>query len=101
MPYDRLLIYTKYTIYWFTPQSLLFQLQFQDYHFPDVRDRQYLLTMHKSAKKINFDVAQYNQLKEAIYQTKYDLERLRDPLQLQLPIQHIDKKKLAEALQWD
>ena len=57
--------------------------------------------MHKSAKKINFDVAQYNQLKEAIYQTKYDLERLRDPLQLQLPIQHIDKKKLAEALQWD
>lgn len=52
----------------------------------DVRNREYLLTMHRGAKKQGLDINKYNKLKEEIYQVEYDLKRLRDPLQLQLPI---------------
>ncbi len=65
---------------------------FQEYNYADVRDRQYLLTLHKHAKKVNLDVDRYNQLRDSIAQTEYDLKRLRDPLQLQLPIQHLNSQ---------
>jgi hypothetical protein len=34
--------------------------------------------------KLNLDINRYNELCEKISQTKYDLERLRDPLHLRL-----------------
>jgi site-specific DNA-cytosine methylase len=57
----------------------------QEYNLPDVRDRQYLITMHKRAKKGGLDLDQYNVLKKQIAEVEYDLKRLRDPLQLHLP----------------
>lgn len=47
---------------------------------PDVKDRQYLITMHKKARKSNFDVDQYNLLKRELADVQTDLRRLRDPL---------------------
>eukprot|EP00062_Callorhinchus_milii_P001512 gi/632936710/ref/XP_007895829.1/ PREDICTED: calcium uniporter protein, mitochondrial [Callorhinchus milii] len=68
-----------------------FVLTRQEYIYPDARDRQYLHFFHKGAKKTQFDVEKYNQLTDAIVQAELDLKRLRDPLQLQLPIRAIDK----------
>ncbi|XP_041124939.1 calcium uniporter protein, mitochondrial-like isoform X3 [Polyodon spathula] len=70
-----------------------FVLTRQEYIYPDARDRQYLLFFHKGAKKNRFDIEKYNQLKDAIAEAELDLKRLRDPLQLQLPIQQISGKK--------
>ncbi|XP_068807125.1 calcium uniporter protein, mitochondrial isoform X7 [Struthio camelus] len=64
----------------------------KEYAYPDARDRQYLLFFHKGAKKTRFDLEKYNQLKDAIAQAELDLKRLRDPLQVHLPIQQIDEK---------
>lgn len=47
---------------------------------PDVKDRQYLITMYKKARKHNFDVDQYNLLKRELADVETDLRRLRDPL---------------------
>lgn len=51
----------------------------------DVRDRQYLITMHKKAKKSGLDMSQYNTLKREIADLEEDLRRLRDPLYLHVP----------------
>ncbi|OCT71859.1 hypothetical protein XELAEV_180348362mg, partial [Xenopus laevis] len=69
-----------------------FVLTRQEYIYPDARDRQYLQFFHKGAKKTRFDLEEYNRLKNAIAQAELDLKRLRDPLQMQLPIQQIDAK---------
>jgi len=68
----------------------------QEYTFPEVRDREFLLTMHRQASKHRLDVARYNQLREAIAQTEYDISRLRDPLQLNLPMQHVAPKLASD-----
>ena len=57
---------------------------------PDVHDREFLLTLHRRADKYQFDMTRYNELRERIQQTEYDLQRLRDPLQLHLPQEHLD-----------
>ncbi|KAK7603266.1 hypothetical protein V9T40_003265 [Parthenolecanium corni] len=57
-----------------------FALTKQDYILPDVRDRQHLITLHKKACKLGFDLNQYNTLKDQLANVKMDLERLRDPL---------------------
>jgi hypothetical protein len=57
----------------------------QDYILPDVKDRQFLITFYKKAKKDGFDVQQYNELRDSIYSIERDLVRLRDPLNLHLP----------------
>ncbi|XP_037940572.1 calcium uniporter protein, mitochondrial isoform X2 [Teleopsis dalmanni] len=57
----------------------------QEYNFSDIKDRQYLLTMYKRAKKRKFDIEQYNNLKRQIAEIEYDLRRLHDPMNLQLP----------------
>ncbi|XP_013929667.1 PREDICTED: calcium uniporter protein, mitochondrial [Thamnophis sirtalis] len=64
----------------------------QEYVYPDARDRQYLLFFHKGARKTRFDLEKYNQLKDAIAQAELDLKRLRDPLQVHLPVQQISDK---------
>lgn len=67
-----------------------FVLTRQEYIYPDARDRQYLLFLHKGAKRTRFDIEKYNKLKDAIADTELDLKRLRDPLQLHLPVQEIN-----------
>ncbi|XP_053547893.1 calcium uniporter protein, mitochondrial [Bombina bombina] len=69
-----------------------FVLTRQEYVYPDARDRQYLHFFHKGAKKTRFDLEEYNRLKNAIAQAELDLKRLRDPLQVHLPVQQIDHK---------
>ncbi|XP_063074396.1 calcium uniporter protein, mitochondrial-like [Engraulis encrasicolus] len=57
----------------------------QDYVYPDAKDRQFLNYFHKSAKKANFNVERYNQLKDELAEVEEDLKRLRNPNQPQLP----------------
>lgn len=64
----------------------------QEYIFPDVRDRQFLIRFYKLARKERLNVAQYNHLRDAIDKAEEDLRRLRDPLQLHLPIKEIQKR---------
>ncbi|XP_076459810.1 calcium uniporter protein, mitochondrial-like [Babylonia areolata] len=64
----------------------------QEYIFPDVRDRQYLIKFYKLAQKKQLDVDQYNRLREDISQAEEDLRRLRDPLQLHLPLKEVQKR---------
>lgn len=47
---------------------------------PDVRDRQYLITVHKKARKSGLDLHVYNQLREQLAAVQTDLARLKDPL---------------------
>ncbi|XP_046325893.1 calcium uniporter protein, mitochondrial-like [Haliotis rufescens] len=68
----------------------------QDYSFPDIRDRQFLLKFYKQAKKQNLDVHKYNELRDAVSQVEHDLRRLRDPLQLHLPITELEKVKFKQ-----
>lgn len=68
----------------------------QEYVYPNVRDRQFLMQFHKLAQKENFDVDRYNQLLEAIAEIESDLQRLRDPLKLHLPIKEIEKVSKKE-----
>ncbi|KAM6956777.1 calcium uniporter protein, mitochondrial isoform 2-T2 [Aplochiton taeniatus] len=70
-----------------------FVLTRQEYIYPDARDRQYLLFFHKGAKRTQFDVEKYNQLRSTIAEVELDLKRLRDPLQLQLPVQQLNATK--------
>ncbi|KAL8604189.1 hypothetical protein ACOMHN_014757 [Nucella lapillus] len=64
----------------------------QEYLFPDVRDRLFLVRFHKLAEKRRLNIEQYNRLRDAIAQAEDDLRRLRDPLQLHLPIKEIQKR---------
>lgn len=54
----------------------------QEYNLPEVKDRQFLIAVHKKAKKKGFDVVRYNQLKEEAHDIQSDLRRLNDPLYL-------------------
>lgn len=47
---------------------------------PEVKDRQYLITMYKKAQKQGFDIEQYNVLRRQLAEVEHDLQRLRDPL---------------------
>lgn len=59
----------------------------EEYILADVRDRQHLLTIHKKAKKVGVDLAKYNQLRDQIRKVEHKLNKLRNPLRLQLPHQ--------------
>ncbi|GCB71528.1 calcium uniporter protein, mitochondrial [Scyliorhinus torazame] len=65
----------------------------QEYIYPDAKDRQYLHFFHTAAQKTKFDIEKYNQLKDAIVQAELDLKRLRDPLQLHLPIRPVSDQE--------
>jgi len=49
---------------------------------PDVRDRQFLFTFHRRARKSDWDVNKYNSLRDGIARVEADLRRLRDPLRV-------------------
>lgn len=63
-----------------------FVLTKQEYNFVEVKDRQHLLSIHGNAKKEGVDISKYNELKEASAKLEYDIRRLRDPLQLHVPM---------------
>lgn len=52
----------------------------------EVKDRQHLLSVHDNAKKEGLDVLKYNELKDTVAKLEYDLKRLKDPLQLHVPM---------------
>ena len=54
-----------------------------------MRNREYLLTVHRYFEKQKFDRDEYNRLRAEIATAEVDLQRLRDPLQLQLPISQL------------
>ena len=54
----------------------------QEYILADVRDRQFLQTFHKRARKAGMDVERYNRLKDDVARIQDDLDRLRDPLKV-------------------
>lgn len=62
----------------------------QEYILPDVSDREFLFSLHRLADKRHLNLAQYNALRDQIKLTEYDLQRLRDPLQLHLPAEYFD-----------
>ncbi|XP_055528115.1 calcium uniporter protein, mitochondrial [Wyeomyia smithii] len=62
-----------------------FVLTKQEYILPDVKDRQHLITLHKSARKAGVNIAEYNDIKRQIAEIEHDLRRLRDPLYMHLP----------------
>ncbi|XP_060102918.1 calcium uniporter regulatory subunit MCUb, mitochondrial [Heteronotia binoei] len=69
-----------------------FVLTKQDYIYPDARDRQFLQFFHRKSKRQNFNVDQYNKLKDDLAKVEESLKRLKNPLQLRLPIQEINDK---------
>jgi len=78
-----------------------FVLTKQEYVLPAVTDRQYLITFHKNAKKVGLDVDKYNVLKDKIHKIETDLQRLRDPLALHLPLKTrlVTKEELDNMIQ--
>ncbi|XP_069122759.1 calcium uniporter protein, mitochondrial-like [Argopecten irradians] len=61
----------------------------EEYNFPEVKDRQYLLGFYRNAKKQKLDVQRYNEIKDAIAEVQHDIQRLRDPLQKRLPMKEL------------
>ncbi|XP_053955071.1 uncharacterized protein LOC128861170 [Anastrepha ludens] len=61
-----------------------------EYNCETARDRMFLLTIHKKAKRKRMNIENYNVLKRLIAEAEYDLRRLRDPINLQLP-PHMDR----------
>lgn len=47
---------------------------------PDVMNRRQLISLHKRAKKIGFDLNQYNALKDRAYELETTLKIIRGPL---------------------
>lgn len=60
--------------------TILFLFNVQEYNLPEVKDRQFLIAMHKKAQKAGFRIEEYNRLKAEAAQIENDLRRLRDPL---------------------
>ncbi|XP_058406611.1 calcium uniporter regulatory subunit MCUb, mitochondrial [Diceros bicornis minor] len=64
----------------------------QDYTFSAVRSRQCLHFFHKKSKQQQFDVAQYNKLKEDLAKANESLERVRHALYLRMRVEELDEK---------
>lgn len=47
---------------------------------PDVMNRRQLISLHKKAKKLGFDLNQYNTLKDRAYELETTLKIIRGPL---------------------
>ncbi|XP_053317484.1 calcium uniporter regulatory subunit MCUb, mitochondrial [Spea bombifrons] len=70
-----------------------FALTKEDYVYPVIRDRQFLHYFYRRAKSQRFDVEKYNKLRDEFAETEEHLKRLRNPLQLKLPIEQLREKE--------
>ncbi|XP_029610531.1 calcium uniporter regulatory subunit MCUb, mitochondrial [Salmo trutta] len=61
----------------------------QELLYPDAKDRQFLHFFHKRAAMEHFDIHRYNALRDQLATVESDLKRLRNPIQLQLPVNNI------------
>ncbi|KAK8771375.1 hypothetical protein V5799_025381 [Amblyomma americanum] len=61
----------------------------QDYVLPEVRDRQFLISFYKFARRQGMDVSRYNDLRQELAEIEEELRRLRDPLQKHLPVREL------------
>ncbi|XP_046873447.1 calcium uniporter regulatory subunit MCUb, mitochondrial-like isoform X1 [Hypomesus transpacificus] len=61
----------------------------QDLIHPDAKDRQFLHFFYKRAAKKHFKVHQYNLLRKELAMVESDLKRLRNPLELKIPVDQI------------
>lgn len=59
----------------------------QEFILPQVYKRELASAMHKGAVQKHLDIKRYNTLKDTIYELEHDLNRVRDPLQMNLPLQ--------------
>lgn len=75
-------------------QLLVYFLFPQEYSFQDVRNREHLFSFHRRARKQQFEVDRYNRLHDLRLEALQGLQKLRDPLIPQLPLTHLQKKKL-------
>ncbi|XP_043071558.1 calcium uniporter protein, mitochondrial isoform X2 [Drosophila grimshawi] len=57
----------------------------REYIMENVYNREYSLNLYKNAKKVQFDVEHYNRLKRKSAELEYNLSRLNDPINMQLP----------------
>ncbi|XP_068142110.1 calcium uniporter protein, mitochondrial isoform X2 [Drosophila tropicalis] len=57
----------------------------REYIMEHVKNREYALSIYRNAKKVEFDIDQYNQLKRKTAELEYNLRRIHDPLNMQLP----------------
>uniref|UniRef100_A0A8C5LZF1 Calcium uniporter regulatory subunit MCUb n=1 Tax=Leptobrachium leishanense TaxID=445787 RepID=A0A8C5LZF1_9ANUR len=70
-----------------------FVLTKEDYVYPGIRDRQFLHSFYKRAQKQKFDVDKYNKLREEYMEAEENLKRLRNPLQLKLPVEQLRERE--------
>ncbi|XP_052776877.1 calcium uniporter protein, mitochondrial-like [Mya arenaria] len=66
-----------------------FAVTAQEYNYVDAWDREFLNKFYKVAEKEGFNIPEYNRLTNLIDQCKSDLRRLRDPLQIHIPIREL------------
>ncbi|XP_017842504.1 calcium uniporter protein, mitochondrial isoform X4 [Drosophila busckii] len=57
----------------------------REYILENVHNREYSLSLYKNAKKAQFDVEHYNRLKRRSAELEYNLRRINDPINMQLP----------------
>ncbi|XP_032310711.1 calcium uniporter protein, mitochondrial isoform X5 [Drosophila ananassae] len=57
----------------------------KEYMMEHVKNREYSLSLYRNAKKVQFDVEHYNELKRKSAEVEYNLRRINDPLNMQLP----------------
>lgn len=69
----------------FTDYTINTTRPLQEYILPDVKDRQHLIDLHKTANKSGLDLNEYNELKREVAEIEQDLRRLHDPLYKNLP----------------
>lgn len=66
-----------------------FTISSTEYNYVDAWDREFLRKFYKLARKEGFNIEEYNRLCNLIAQCESDLNRLRDPLQMHLPIREL------------
>ena len=62
----------------------------QDYEYGEAWNRSFTKGFYKQAKKNGFNIEEYNRLCSQIVGCESHLRRLRDPLQVHLPIREIE-----------
>lgn len=49
--------------------------------------------MHRRSKRHKFDIARYNELRSQLAHVERELQRLRDPMEVQLVLPHLPQTK--------